>query len=357
MKAVIYSFSRRGAELSRKICAFLQQTGYEAAAETLPKYAEETGIGVMLPDYKTACGKAFQECGMIVFVGAAGIAVRTIAPYIKSKVTDPAVISIDERASFVIPLLAGHIGGANELARHLADYLGAVPCVTTATDVNGLFAVDEWAARNNMVICSMKAAKDFAAALVAGKTAGISSILPIAGQLPKHMELYNKKADKPSVGMVIALNEQEKPFAATVNLLPRIVHLGIGCRRNTPCAAIADLVLSELQRLQIDVRTVKSIASVDLKKDERGLLEFAQQNNWPANFYTAAELQAVEGQFTPSGFVKSVVGVDNVCERSAVKDSNGGRLLLHKTHLNGVTLAVAAENMTLDFFKTGLKIK
>ena len=110
-----------------------------------------------------------------------------------------------------------------------------------------------------------------------------------------------------------------------------------------------------LEKLQLDKRSVVAIASVDLKKDEQCLLAFAKKYNFAANFYSADELNSVAGDFTPSAFVQSVVGVSNVCERSAVKDSKGGRLLLRKTSLNGVTLAVAAENLVLDFTRTGLK--
>lgn len=167
MRAAIFSFSARGAELSKKVAEYLHSIGYETELQTVAKYAEQTGIAPMLPNHNGACAAVFNKCQALVYVGAVGIAVRTIAPFIKSKLTDPAVISVDERGSFVIPLLAGHIGGANELSRCLAAALGATACVTTATDVNGLFAVDEWAARNRMVLCSLAAAKDFAAALVA----------------------------------------------------------------------------------------------------------------------------------------------------------------------------------------------
>lgn len=356
MKAVVYSFSRRGAELSKYVRDFLQGVGYDAEAITMAKYAAETGLAPMT-DHNTACGEAFKSCQAIVFVGAAGIAVRTIAPYIKSKLTDPAVLSVDERGNFVIPLLAGHIGGANELARHLAEYLGGQACVTTATDVNGLYAVDEWAARNNMVLCSLKAAKDFAAALVNSETVGVYSDFPIAGTLPLHMVRVKSsdEAAKYKTGVAITLDKTAKPFATNVLLLPKIVHLGIGCRRGTPLENIEALVLPELEKLNIDLRSVAAVASVDLKKDEQGLLAFAEKLHVPAHFYTADELNSVAGDFTPSAFVKSVVGVSNVCERSAVLDSNGGRLMLRKTSLNGVTLAIAVENIDLDFTKTGLK--
>ncbi len=103
------------------------------------------------------------------------------------------------------------------------------------------------------------------------------------------------------------------------------------------------MVLTEFNRLNLDLRCVKAIASVDLKKDEQGLLAFAQKYNLPAHFYTADELNSVAGEFTQSAFVKSVVGVSNVCERSAVIDSANGKLLLKKTSLNGVTLAIASD--------------
>lgn len=353
MQAAVYSFSARGAELSRLVRGFLLSSGFSVRTETVARYAEAAGIEPMTPNYRESCAAAFRDCDALVFVGAAGIAVRAVAPLLQSKLTDPAVISVDECGRFVIPLLAGHIGGANELARCLAACLGAQACVTTATDVNGLFAVDEWAARNHMAISSMKAAKDFAAALVNNEITGFccDEDFTVISPLPRNVEQGTGHA----VGMAVTLDRELAPFGETLRLMPRIVHLGIGCRRGTPLANIEALVLPQLEKLRLDLRCIAGIASVDLKKDEQGLLAFARKYNAPASFYTAAELESVEGEFTPSAFVKSVVGVSNVCERSAVRDAGGGRLLLKKTSLNGVTLAVAAENLVLDFAKTGLK--
>ena len=354
MEAAIYSFSLRGAQLSKRVAAVLEKLGYGVSNKTVAKYAEQAGLAPLLPDHKVACGQDFSRCQLLVFVGAVGIAVRTIAPYINSKLTDPAVLSLDEQGNFVIPLLAGHIGGANEMARYVAASLDATACVTTATDVNGLFAVDEWAARNNMVLCSLKAAKDFAAALVAGERVGLylDAGFEVQGALPKQVEFNGSLP----IGMAITLSSRLQPFrGATVRLLPKIVHLGIGCKRNTPLERIEELVLPELERMDLDKRSIAGIASVDLKKDEQGLLAFAEKYNFPAHFYSADELNALEGDFTPSAFVQSVVGVSNVCERSAVRDAKCGRLALRKTSRNGVTLAIAVEDLVLDFQHTGLK--
>lgn len=114
---------------------------------------------------------------------------------------------------------------------------------------------------------------------------------------------------------------------------------------------IEELVIQELTKLKVTLSVVKGIASIDVKKDEQGLLDFADINVLPVRFYSAAELNAVQGNFTPSAFVEKTVGVDNVCERAAVLDSGGGRLLLRKTGRNGVTLAIAAEDFVVDFNK------
>ena len=267
MRAAIFSFSARGAELSKNVAEYLHSIGYETELQTVAKYAEQTGIAPMLPDHNGACAAVFNKCQALVYVGAVGIAVRTIAPFIKSKLTDPAVISVDERGSFVIPLLAGHIGGANELSRCLAAALGATACVTTATDVNGLFAVDEWAARNRMVLCSLAAAKDFAAALVGDENVGLyyDKEFQLTGPLPK---LVVEDSSLP-VGMAVTLQKHLQPFKTTVRLLPKIVHLGIGCRRNTPLENIEALVLPELEWfLQAKVPQVKFVdRTFNCKKD------------------------------------------------------------------------------------------
>ncbi len=360
MQAAILSFSLRGATLSKKIEQYLHSIGYVVRNMTVAKYAEESGLLPMLPDYKAACKDAFDDCQTIVFIGATGIAVRAIAPYIVKKTTDPAVVTMDERGNFVIPLLSGHIGGANELARCIAAFLGGDTraCVTTATDVNGLFAVDEWAARNHMVIEDIVKEKDFAAALVGNQDVGLvyDNTMIVEGQLPKHVvDMCKSTTNEYAVGMAVTVYEKVEPFTTTVRLIPRIVHLGIGCKRNTPLERIEALVLPKLEELQIDWRSIADISSVDLKKDEQGLLAFAKKNHVPAKFYTADELNAVEGDFPASAFVQSIVGVNNVCERSAVLSSKNGTVLLHKTSLNGVTLAVAVENITINLQKTGLR--
>ena len=139
MNIAIFAYSRTGCKTARRICMALPEA--ETLCYAVPRLAEPG----FLPLEKAVYGAAFSEMDALIFVGAAGIAVREIAPHVRDKRTDPAVLGLDERANFVIPLLSGHIGGANALARRLAAALGATAVVTTATDVNGKFSVDTWA--------------------------------------------------------------------------------------------------------------------------------------------------------------------------------------------------------------------
>ena len=348
MNAIVFSFTRNGAKISLKLQKYLNSCGFRTGIFTTRRYSQEDpALKEISPSLQEMCKEAFSRCRLMIFVGATGIAIRSIAPYIRSKTRDPAVISIDEQGKFVIPLLSGHIGGANSLASGIAAFLRAVPVITTATDVNDLFAVDEWAARHNMSIFNMDGAKTFASYLVDCKKVGVKSEFPIRGALPKGLVL----AEEGPVGMAISLRKSVQPFVETVVLRPRILHLGIGCRRDTTMDSIEALVIQELTKLKITLSVVKGIASIDVKKNEPGLLSFAKEYALPLRFYSADELNAVKGNFTPSSFVARTVGVDNVCERAAVLDSGGGRLLLRKTGRNGVTLAIAAEDFVVDFNK------
>lgn len=145
MKIAIASFTRNGCAWNRKLCAALKKHSCEGYA--LEKYGKEAGIPAIAPSLPAWTERMFQKMDAILFIGACGIAVRSIAPYVKSKKTDPAVLCMDEQGKFVISLLSGHIGGANELTEEVAAVTGAVPVITTATDVNHKFAVDVFAVK------------------------------------------------------------------------------------------------------------------------------------------------------------------------------------------------------------------
>lgn len=349
MKAVLFSFTRRGAALSLKLQSYLEAMHWQTTVYGGKKFIYlDPVIQEIQTSLRQVVKKAFLESSLIVFIGACGIAVRSIAPFVKSKTTDPAVIVIDEKGTFVIPLLSGHIGGANTMALKLASYLQAKPVLTTATDVNHLFAVDEWAACNNMIISSMGEAKAFSAGLVDGRTLGVYSDFPFDSELPSGME----RAQSGPLGMAITLNRSCYPFDKTVVLRPKIIHLGIGCRRGTLESAISRLVVRELRRLHISSSVVADINTIDIKKDEKGLIQFAKAYGWPLRYYSADELnRVVDPAMASSPFVQSIVGTDNVCERAAFLGSHGGTFLLRKISSDGVTIAITQEDYHVNFNK------
>ena len=287
-------------------------------------------------------GEAFAQAQGLVFVGAAGIAVRAIAPFVKSKVSDPAVVVVDECGRFAVPILSGHLGGANDLARTIAAVCGATAVVTTATDANGVFAVDEWAKRQDCRVLDPGKIKEISSAVLAGKTVRVFSPWPIAGKCPAGVTLAESLEDC-DVRLDFLVSEGD-----ALRLVPRVLTLGIGCRRGTSRETLEDAFAALLTRSGVSAEAVCAAASIDLKREEAGLLAFCEAHGWPCRFFSAGELEAAPGAFTSSGFVKEVTGVDNVCERSAVL-SSGGTLYWKKSAGNGVTMALARRPYAPDW--------
>ena len=328
MTAAIIAFTRRGAALGRTLADSLGGTLHVPA-----RFAPEVGAEAY-DSLEGWTAKAWTEADALIFVGAAGIAVRAIAPHVKDKFTDPAVVSVDEAGRFVIPLLSGHVGGANELALNIATLTGGQAAVSTATDVNGLFAVDVWARERDMVITDRVLAKEISAALLEGKPVGFVSDF---GH-PCPAGLTRGPAE---LGVWVTYRRREGPFPRTLRLAPRGLILGIGCRKGTPEETIREAVAEVLSGYE--PQAVVQVATIDLKKEEPGLLAFCAAQNLPLAIYTAEELAAAKGRFTRSAFVAHITGVDNVCERAAV--CAGGTILVPKQAKNGVTVAVAGRNM------------
>ncbi len=287
--------------------------------------------------------RLFASSDAIVFVCACGIAVRSVAPYIHSKLSDPAVIVIDDCGKYVIPVLSGHIGGANALAKQLADILEAQAIITTATDIGGHFSPDSFAAANNLILSDYNMAKQAAAAVLDGVKIGLISEYECLN-IPR--DVICDKGQK--YGMYIGRNNTVKPFPMTLYLVPKNIVIGIGCKKGVCMNTIEKTVKTALKNANIQFEYVCGAATIDLKSDEAGLLEFCQKYGITLDFYTAEELMKVDGNFSVSDFVKKVTGVDNVCERSAVK-SSGGNIVMPKYAYNGVTVAAAEVPVMIDF--------
>ncbi|MGI6028127.1 MAG: cobalt-precorrin 5A hydrolase [Candidatus Heteroscillospira sp.] len=326
------AFTARGAELGKRLCAELGGELYVPA-----RLSQQTG----LPGFESLSGwtaEVWNRAESLLFIGACGIAVRAIAPHVRDKLTDPAVVSVDEAGRFAVALLSGHVGGANALACRAAAITGGQAVVTTATDVNGLFAVDVFAAKNGLVLSDRRLAKEASAALLDGESLCLCSPWPVSGKVPKGVNLDGE-------GKKVYITTQNTP-ADALRLIPRAVTLGIGCRRGTSEEDIERLAVDVLSASGVDIRAVKRVRSIDLKKDEPGLAAFCRKFGLEFVTSTAEELMAVPGVFGASEFVRGVTGCDNVCERAAAMD---GEIIIHKTAGNGVTAAAAICPVSLEF--------
>ena len=327
MSLAVIAFTRKGAELGKQLARQLEGTLHVPA-----RFSDEAGAPAFF-SLEGWTAEHWNTGTSLLFVGATGIAVRAIAPYVKDKFTDPAVVSVDEAGRFAVPLLSGHVGGANALALKVAALTGGRAAVSTATDVNGLFAVDVWAREHRFLITDRSAAKQVSAALLEGKSVGFVS--DFGHPCPQGL------IDAPApLGVWVTARTGPLPFAHTLRLVNRCLVLGIGCRKGVTREAIEKAVEEALKRSDFDLRAVTGVATIDLKKDEPGLLAFCARHGWELTTYSAAALKQVPGTFTPSPFVEGVTGVDNVCERAAAALS-GGRVVLPKQAGGGVTVALA----------------
>lgn len=322
-------------------------------------------------------GEWFDKADGLIFFCAAGIAVRSIAPYVVHKASDPAVVVMDETGKYGISLLSGHVGGANALTERLCRIAGAEPVITTASDREGKFSVDMFAVKHRMAITDWTAAKELEAGILSGEKIGFLTDdreVPGAEQMPGLTEaqgadglseipedfIIGGDAANCRAGILVSPYRQEKmPFPLTLQLAPKAIALGIGCRRGASERQIrsaAEACLAEAGVLRAAVYTA---ASIDLKKEEQGLLAFCKHffagevggQEIPLVTFSAEQLREQTGAFTPSDFVNQITGVDNVCERSAVAVT-GGQLIFRKKAYDGVTVALAARGMSLRPAKT-----
>lgn len=343
-KLSIVCFTPKGRQLGEKIENCLKNTDSFSEWETKIFY-RPIPLGEWMKEH-------FRQMDALVFIGAMGIIVRGMAPYLKSKLTDPAVVVLDEKGKFVISVLSGHLGGANELTSRLAGLLGAVPVITTASDVSGKLAIDVFAVKNRLIISSMKQAKLCASKIVSEQPVCFTCEGQVYGQLPPELSAAPKEAQF----WVNVSPYRQQPKENVLQLIPRAFVAGIGCKRKTPAKLIQSRVEEELAKKNIDLRSILAFGTIDLKKDEEGLLEFSRINKIPLYFYSAGELSGAEGDFTPSEFVTKTTGVDNVCERAAflLAKKEGMQSLdqcrvLGKSAKDGVTVSIMKIDWSVCF--------
>lgn len=377
-RVIIFSYTETGRQLNSRIEDYLVKKGdavisycrgeicsfmstKNGGIKTVREKNDMSAMGddTIVMSTNETLRQEWNRTSAFVFIGAMGIAVRQSAPFLKSKVYDPAVLVLDEKGQYVIPVLSGHIGGGVALARELAVAIGGQAVITTATDVEERFAVDVFAYRNHLWIENPGRIKMVSSALLQGRTVDVWTSLSIEGEAPDGLRVLQAEEkmlmelpgraeapkDSPQRDVtekgLLAPETAEQKAASDIAVLidlpsqlqekiskyydtsqvcvlnPRRYILGIGCKRGKTADEMEAFLKRICERQGIDIHEIGAIASIDVKKEEPGIWELSRRLVTPFEVFSAQELERVEEAVTVSDFVKETVGVDNVCERSA----------------------------------------
>lgn len=349
-RTAIVALTNNGARLGETLRSHL-----EGSDLFVPPNRTGGVVGVNLFDGGVAevVGRAFREYDRLLLIFSTGIAVRSIARCLESKCTDPAVVVMDEKGRFAISLLSGHSGGANELARQVAELVGATPVITTASDVNNTLAVDLLGSDIGWEIDDWASVTRASAAIVNGEPVGVFQDAGETGWLseaaPPNIRTVDDIADLEASELSAALivtdrvldPTNEAILAKSVVYRPRSLAVGLGCNRGTAVEEIDAVVRDVLRGQGLSFRCIRTIATIDVKRSEVGLVEFARRVGVPVIFYSSVELDAVEGIANPSEMVLRAVGCRSVCEAAALLGAGSSELVVAKTGIGNVTVAVA----------------
>lgn len=350
----IISFTEKGAHLSLKLLDMLSEEGENVWLYTKCSKYRDGSINKRLR-YVYSNTDEWAKVQMsakneLLFIGACGIAVRAIAPWVVNKLYDSPVLVMDELGTYVIPILSGHVGGANEIAVKIAEMTGSIPVITTATDLNKSFAVDIFAKKNYLYIENKNGIAKVSSKVLRGEKINIAIESHGYGHDSRFANQIKIVDFPPKQPVDVIITTGNCGYNADLVLRPREYVLGMGCKRDKEPEKIAGYIDQTLTALGISKNQVYAICSIDKKRDEAGFLQWSSLERIPFITYSAEELEDVEGDFEVSQFVKSQVGVDNVCERAALKGcGEGGELVYRKHASDGMTIAVAKRDWRVSF--------
>ncbi|MGW9527792.1 cobalt-precorrin 5A hydrolase [Paenibacillus terrae] len=349
------AITKHGVEMVRNLGASFPGTDVYYMSKFERGDEQERGIQLFEGSVKLILPDLFKQYNGIILFISLGAVVRMIAPILVDKKVDPAVVVIDDRGEHVISVLSGHLGGANELTRHVASVLGARPVITTASDVQGTIPVDMFGRELGWVVDSFDKATPVSAAVVNEEPV---AIVQETGErnwwrydkpVPAHIKVYASMAEASlepfNAALVISdrlLEPEEEGRFLTNGVLyrPKSLVLGIGCNRGTAVEELEAGVLDTLNELRLSVKSVRNIATIDLKKDEEGLLALCTKYGWELVTYTPSELNTVQLP-NPSETVFKYTGAYGVSEPSALLSSGADHWLLEKKKSGNMTISVA----------------
>ena len=334
MKLAFWTVTKGAGNIAKKFKEKLKEhlKDYDIDVFTLKKYDVENTI--QIEDFTTNINEKFSQYDGHIFIMASGIVIRKIANLIGTKDKDPAVLLIDEGKHFVISLLSGHLGGAYELTDSLANILKLVPVITTSSDVTGKIAVDTISQKLNAELEDLKSAKDVTSLIVNGQKVNIL--------LPKNVKITDKNS---ADGFILVSNRKNIEYT---RIYPKNLILGIGCKKDTKAEDILFAIEDCLDKNNLDIKSVKKIATVDVKENEQGLINAAKFLNLDLEIVSRDEIKKVQNQFEGSDFVEKTIGVRAVSEPVALLSSAGnGKFLVMKEIYNGITISIYEEEIEI----------
>lgn len=348
MKIAIIAITRNGARLGARLSEGLPGSGLYIP----PKLGDHVRCpATVFPEcLKDLMARLWRTVDGLICLMASGIVVRMIAPHLEGKDRDPAVVVMDDAGKFAVSLLSGHLGGANRLAEECARLTGATPVITTATDANGLPSFDSIAREQGWAIDDLSRIKvlnslllEDAEIAVVDPTGQVEQSCCGRGKLTFHSD-FQAALRSGAQGFLFVTNRRLPPQVQSPRLLvlhPRNLVLGIGCNSGTSAEEIEEVVLTNLKRLFLSIKSVRSIATAAAKRDESGLLAVAEKYDLPVVFYESGELNAIRTPTPPSQHALEAIGANGVAEPAALLASGNGNLILKKVKSGNVTLAVA----------------
>jgi cobalt-precorrin 5A hydrolase len=351
MSLSIISFTENGVALSERIA---KEYAEEAVLFTkCSLYKENASASYVLFVEKSMeqwAGEQMKARNALLFIGACGIAVRAIAPWVTNKLYDSPVLVMDERGDYIIPILSGHMGGANELAVKLAEKTGAAPVITTATDINHKFAVDLFAKKNGLYIENKDGIAKVSSKMLAGQEVTMSVESGHIAENTNQPAGIKMVTFPPKQLVDILVTSEKISCRSLIVLRPKEYVIGMGCRKGKEAEKIELMIRKSMEKACIRQNQIFALASIDKKKEEEGFLVWSTKKGVPFLTFSAQELEEVEGSLHTSDFVKEQVGVDNVCERAALKAcGTGGRLIYEKHAEDGMTIAISKREWRVSF--------
>jgi cobalt-precorrin 5A hydrolase len=350
----IVAITKHGVELARKLHSALQ-TGDMYYMSKFEKGDEENaGINMFDGSVRLLLPSLFQNYKGIILIISLGAVVRMIAPLLKDKKSDPGVVVIDDKGEHAISVLSGHLGGANELTREISALIGAKPVITTASDVQKTIPVDlfgkrfgwVWESADKLTPVSASVVNEEHVAVVqeSGEKGWWTYDRPLPDNIKTYPSIKHALEAKPSAALIVTHRNlqphEEMILENGVLYRPKVIVLGIGCNRGTESSEIESVIENTLTELNFSIKSVKAICTIDLKKDEEGLLEAVKKFGWDFHCFTPEELNTIPIQ-QPSDTVFKFTGSYGVSEPAALLYSGAKELELVKKKSGNVTISVA----------------